>query len=88
MTPQEIETYIAQQFYTQEAAAQSRRDIAWAVAQTQKEVEYLKAGINGLDISDEALGCGIEDRNITNRYEAARYGFDVAVGRALEFLPE
>ena len=52
-----------------------------------EQLEYLKKGIEQIDIPDQALGCGIEDRNITNRYEAARYGFNVAYERAMGCLP-
>lgn len=52
-----------------------------------EQLAYLKKGIEEIDIPDEALGCGVEDRNITNRYEAARYGFNVAYERAIECIP-
>jgi len=32
----------------------------------------------------EGLGCGLEDRGITNRYEAMAYGFDRGVEAAME----
>lgn len=37
---------------------------------------------------DEAMGCGIEDRGITDRYEAARYGWDEALTRMFEQIPD
>lgn len=49
-----------------------------------EQLEYLKKAIEEIDISDEALGCGVEDENITNRYDAARYGFNVAYERAVD----
>ena len=36
---------------------------------------------------DSAMGCGLEDRNITNRYEAMRYGWECAIDRVAERLP-
>ena len=36
----------------------------------------------------EAMGCGLEDRNITNRYEAMKHGWDCAIFRMLEQIPE
>ena len=33
---------------------------------------------------EHAMGCGLEDRGITNRYEAMRYGWDEALERAWE----
>lgn len=36
----------------------------------------------------EGMGCGIEDRNITDRYDACRYGWDCALDAVAEILPE
>ena len=36
----------------------------------------------------EAMGCGLEDRNITDRYEAMQHGWDCAIYRMLEEIPE
>lgn len=36
----------------------------------------------------QGMGCGLEDRCITDRYEAMRYGWDEALDRAAERLPE
>lgn len=36
----------------------------------------------------EAMGCGLEDRNITDRYEAMKYGFECAVDKMYDQLPE
>ncbi|WXI80318.1 hypothetical protein P4G28_10185 [Klebsiella pneumoniae] len=30
---------------------------------------------------DEGMGCGLEDRGITDRYDACRYGWDEAIER-------
>ena len=38
----DVEMYIAQQFYSPEAAAQARRDIKWAIDQMQKELDRAK----------------------------------------------
>ena len=40
------------------------------------------------DYLAEGMGCGLEDRNITNRYEAMRYGWEEAIERCAESLPE
>jgi hypothetical protein len=40
------------------------------------------------DYHAEAMGCGLEDRNITDRYEAMQYGWDEAIDRIAERLPE
>lgn len=34
------------------------------------------------------LHCGLEDRNITNRYQACDYGFDAGADRALEWAKD
>ena len=36
----------------------------------------------------EAMGCGLEDRGITDRYEAMEYGWNCAIERMFEQLPE
>lgn len=36
----------------------------------------------------EAMGCGLEDRSITDRYEAMQHGWDCAIERVSECLPE
>lgn len=36
----------------------------------------------------QGMGCGIEDRGITDRYEACRYGWDCAIDAVAEILPE
>ena len=40
------------------------------------------------DYNESAMGCGIEDRNITDRYEAMQYGWDEAISRVSECLPD
>lgn len=39
-------------------------------------------------LHSEGLGCGVEDRSIYNRYEAAEYGFNEAVEHAAMCVPE
>lgn len=36
----------------------------------------------------EAMGCGLEDRNITDRYEAMQYGWECAIDRVFEQIPD
>lgn len=36
----------------------------------------------------QAMGCGLEDRCIMNRYEAMAYGWNEAIDRARERVPE
>jgi hypothetical protein len=40
------------------------------------------------ELHSQALGCGVEDRNIRDRYEAAEYGWQDGVDRAVERVPE
>lgn len=37
---------------------------------------------------DSGMGCGLEDRGITDRYEAMRHGWECALERVAERLPE
>mgnify|MGYP000104857872 CR=1 FL=1 len=45
----------------------------------QEEVE-----IDWPDYHEQGMGCGLEDRGITDRYEAMRYGWDEALRKAME----
>jgi len=40
------------------------------------------------ELHRQGLGCGVEDRNITDRYDAAEYGWECGVERAIECVPE
>jgi len=40
------------------------------------------------DYNASAMGCGLEDRNITDRYEAMRYGWDCAMERVFAQIPD
>ncbi|CAB3717268.1 hypothetical protein CEY09_31670 [Achromobacter marplatensis] len=40
------------------------------------------------DLNPHALGCGVEDRGIVSRYEAAEYGFQDGVNKAAQCVPE
>jgi hypothetical protein len=40
--------------------------------------------IEDIDYNAHAEGCGLEDRNITDRYEAMEHGFMAAIDRAFE----
>lgn len=40
------------------------------------------------ELHSEALGCGVEDRNIHDRYEAAEYGWQDAVDKCAERVPD
>jgi hypothetical protein len=36
----------------------------------------------------QGMGCGLEDRNITDRYEAMAYGWDCAIDAMAECIPD
>ena len=40
------------------------------------------------DYSYQGMGCGLEDRGITDRYEAMRYGWDCAIDAMAERIPD
>lgn len=40
------------------------------------------------DYHQQAMGCGLEDRGIRDRYEAMQYGWDQAIEHVAERLPE
>ena len=44
--------------------------------------------IEASDYNSQGMGCGLEDRNITDRYEAMKHGWDEAIERYSELLPE
>lgn len=45
-------------------------------------------GIHWPELHSNALGCGVEDRNIHDRYEAAEYGWQDGVDRAAGCVPD
>ena len=57
-------------------------------APQQPEQEPVAFEMDWPDYHAEAMGCGLEDRNITDRYEAMQYGWDEAIERIAERLPE
>lgn len=54
-------------------------------AEKQEPVELV---IEWPEFHESGMGCGLEDRNITDRYEAMRYGWDCAIEAIAENLPE
>jgi len=41
--------------------------------------------INDINYDEMSCGCGLEDNKITNRYEAMRYGWDLAYDKPRTF---
>ena len=56
-----------------------------ALALEDVAMRLLAASVTNLDnepqYHDEGMGCGLEDRGITDRYDACRYGWDEAMER-------
>lgn len=46
----------------------------------------IKSQIMELAYPTEGIGCGLEDEEITDRYEAAAYGWNEAIERVLEII--
>jgi len=44
--------------------------------------------INDINYDEMSCGCGLEDNKITNRYEAMRYGWDLAIEAVKESIKE
>lgn len=59
-----------------------RVNVANAAAKPQGE----PAAIDWPEYHSEGMGCGLEDRGITDRYEACRHGFEEAVERCAELF--
>jgi hypothetical protein len=51
------------------------------------EWESFREAFEGLAYHSEGMGCGIEDRGITDRYQACEYGWDMAMDRVAEQMP-
>lgn len=49
-------------------------------------LEKILQEIEGMPYPSEGIGCGIEDVEITDRYEAAAYGWDEAIERISEII--
>ena len=56
------------------------------IAELAKQNEPV--AINEPNYHYEAMGCGLEDRGITDRYEAMEYGWNCAIERMFEQLPK
>jgi len=44
--------------------------------------------VGGLEYDSQALGCGLEDLGISDRYEAMTYGWNQAIESVIELLKE
>ena len=68
--------------------------IAGELCELVKALEAdIAQGVEPVDIewpeyNHEAMGCGLEDKNITDRYDAMQYGWNEAIDRVSACLPE
>lgn len=67
------------------AALTKERDEARAIVE---EWETFRSGFDSLSYHHAGMGCGIEDRGITDRYAACEHGWDCAMERVAEWIPE
>ena len=60
-----------------------RKDIAQErIEELEKALTDAKEALEGVpEYHDEGMGCGLEDRNITDRYEAMLFGWEQAMER-------
>lgn len=49
-----------------------------------KELNEIRKEIENLTYHSEGMGCGLEDREITDRYEACEYGWNEAIEAVME----
>ena len=52
------------------------------------EWETFRAMFSDLSYHHQGMGCGIEDRGIHDRYQASEHGWDCAMERVAELIPE
>lgn len=49
-------------------------------------LDDIKSQIMGMGYPTQGIGCGLEDEEITDRYDAAAYGWNEAIERVLEII--
>ncbi|WP_051626162.1 hypothetical protein [Kozakia baliensis] len=57
-------------------------------ARMEKSGEAVAWEFDPPEYHDQGMGCGLEDRGIHDRYEAMAYGWDQAIERCIERIPE
>jgi predicted nuclease with TOPRIM domain len=55
-------------------------------AELKSQVEDLKDRDNEPEYHSQGMGCGLEDRNITDRYQSMYYGWEKAIERMYELI--
>lgn len=51
-----------------------------------KELNEIRKEIENLTYHPEGMGCGLEDLDITDRYEACAYGWNEAIESVMEVI--
>lgn len=59
-----------------------------ADAERLKAWESFRASFQDIEYHSQGMGCGLEDRGITDRYEACAHGWECALDRVAEIMPE
>lgn len=49
-----------------------------------EDAKLVANSINDIEFSHQGIGCGLEDSGITDRYEAAEYGFNECLRQLAE----
>ncbi len=72
------------------AACPQRASAVPSVANGAAELPPLPNGLELIfpDLHPQALGCGVEDRGIHDRYDAAQYGWQDGMDRAIGCIPD
>ena len=53
-----------------------------------REWESFYQDFSSMSYHTSGMGCGLEDRGITDRYEAMQHGWEQAVEQIAEIMPE
>lgn len=77
---------LAQQFIAESVSEEAASDLDVLIAQASAAPEQEPVEIDWPEFSDQGMGCGLEDRGITDRYEAMRYGYDEALDQVAQII--
>lgn len=53
-----------------------------------REWEKISQIILSITYNSSAMGCGLEDQGISDRYESAEYGWNQCMNKIIELMPE
>lgn len=86
-----IEKKVTGIFYKNTRLNENNVELIKEVIQLKEKIEDLEKviqSIRDIPYHTEGMGCGLEDMNITDRYEAMAHGWDNAMEAVIELLPE